>query len=173
MKSPLHKPDSSRATRPRTTLLDQFVAHENRPLSFGDTYSSKLRGDDITNIDDLFERFFDRTPKWIKALLTIRNQIVGRLGFETGSTSPGELPKHPIPGDSIGVFEVLGRSEDELFLGNDDRHITFRVSLTLQENSIGASTVAYANSRVGRLYLRCIRPFHQQVVKRMVNNATR
>lgn len=160
-----------------TPLLDHFTDGEQRPLIIQDTFGGNIERDDVSNLDQLFVAFFEQSPKWIAPLMALRNQVVGRLGFETGSEMHGELPQHPMPGDAAGVFRVFGRSENELLLGNDDKHMSFRVSFALTDRQLAVSTVAYATTRIGQAYLRFISPFHRLVagsmVKRVLTNEER
>jgi hypothetical protein len=73
----------------------------------------------------------------------------------------------------VGVFRVYERTDDEVLLGEDDRHLDFRVSMLLQREGLEAprvvvATVVRYNGRLGRLYFAVVRPFHRRIVPAML-----
>lgn len=79
----------------------------------------------------------------------------------------------------IDFFRIRSRSERELVLGEDDRHLDFRISVLLQPGPPGtarelvATTVVNCHNLLGRLYLAAIRPFHHLVVRSSLRRAAR
>lgn len=116
----------------------------------------------------LARALFGRPPPWVRGLLALRDQIVGPLGAKTttairqAGASDGR--------DRVGFFPVLGRSEHEIVLGEDDRHLDFRASVLLQSDDRGArrlvaTTAVRCHNPLGRIYLWVIKPFHVLVVR--------
>ena len=72
------------------------------------------------------------------------------------------------PGASLGGFRVFQRVEEEILIGEDDRHLDFRVSvLRKTENECSwviISTVVRYNNWLGKVYFNLIRPFHKLIV---------
>ena len=67
-------------------------------------------------------------------------------------------------------FSVLSRSDKELVLGEDDRHLDFRLSLLLTSRENGrealtATTVVRCHNLLGRAYLTAIKLGHVLVVR--------
>ena len=80
-------------------------------------------------------------------------------------------------GSSLGLFEVVSKSENEIVLGQDDSHLNFRVSLLLEEIACKTrlhftTTVQYVHW-TGKLYFMVVKPFHQVIVKRMLKATKR
>ncbi|TIV23176.1 MAG: DUF2867 domain-containing protein, partial [Mesorhizobium sp.] len=79
--------------------------------------------------------------------------------------------------ESVAFFPVLSRSENELVLGVDDRHLDFRASILLGAlNDEGAfevvvTTVVHCHNTFGRAYLTLIKPFHVLVVRSNLSRA--
>ena len=71
--------------------------------------------------------------------------------------------------DRIDFFRILARSDRELILGEDDRHLSFRLSLLLRARPDGSgdelvATTVRCHSALGRVYLALIGRFHRLVV---------
>lgn len=131
---------------------------------------------DITKIGKLF---FASGPKWIDGLFTIRNKIVGLFGLKTSGNTTGrqkQLDNFKCEkGEQLGLFKVFDKTDNEIILGEDDRHLNFRVSLLLdkfegktkQKNLTITTTVKFNNS-FGRLYFLPVRLFHKLIVPTML-----
>ena len=78
-------------------------------------------------------------------------------------------------GESLGIFRVFDRRVDELLLGEDDRHLDFRVSVLVRNDGSDdwaiVSTVVRFNSWLGRAYFLPVRQFHKLIVPAMLRNA--
>ncbi len=79
-------------------------------------------------------------------------------------------------GPVIGFFPVLSKSATELVVGEDDRHLDFRVTLQLRADAahgreLVAGTVVHCHNRLGRLYLATILPFHRVIVRASLEQA--
>ena len=78
---------------------------------------------------------------------------------------------------SIGFFPILSRSESELVLGVDDRHLDFKLSILIRASDgeidfdVVATTVVDCHNNFGRAYLTLIKPFHVLVVRSNLNRA--
>ena len=70
--------------------------------------------------------------------------------------------------DFFRLYEIAG---DEAILGEDDRHLDFRVSVQRRSGDIVVTTVVRCHNRLGRLYLALITPFHRIVVRSMLQRA--
>jgi len=74
-----------------------------------------------------------------------------------------------VSNERVGFFPVQWESEDEIVLGEDDRHLDFRLSLLRSHSAAGtqliATTVVHSHNGFGLTYLNVIRPFHYLVVR--------
>jgi hypothetical protein len=85
----------------------------------------------VTVVDDgaamrvIAERALGSPPGWFKALMAIRDGVMGPLGVRTSA----DLRHVWSDRQRIDFFPVLAESADELVLGEDDNHLDFRLSL--------------------------------------------
>jgi hypothetical protein len=97
---------------------------------------------------------FGRPPRWIGALMRLRNHI------------PGLEPL-----DSRTAFAPLDARDDEVLFGADTRHFDLRVSLFVDADSVVCSTLARPRTRRGRAYLAVVSRVHPLVVRTMLARA--
>jgi uncharacterized protein DUF2867 len=111
-------------------------------------------------------RMMARVPRWVDALLVLRNIIVAPFGLKTS----GE--ERRAPRDLIGIFPVVSETPDRLVAGFNDKHLDFRVvvdvATTGQRQSVTATTLVLTHNWLGRTYLAIIMPFHRMVVRAML-----
>ena len=112
------------------------------------------------------ERMFSRSPRWVEALIDLRNAIVAPFGLKTSGI--GE----PNTGGVIGIFPVLSETPERLIAGFDDHHLDFRVVIEVAAAAGGrdvtATTLVLTHNWLGRTYLAVITPFHRLVAKAML-----
>ncbi len=123
--------------------------------------------------------FFTSSPQWVGALFALRNRIVALFGLKTSgsSTNRQELLNRFTcqKGERLGLFKVFDKTEQEVILGEDDKHLDFRISLFLDQTPGGtgvktltiSTTVTFHNAW-GRLYFVPVRPLHKQIVPAML-----
>jgi hypothetical protein len=97
-------------------------------------------------------------------------------------TSERNTPNKPqppySPGQQIGTFTIQAISDNEVVLGENDKHLDFRTSLLIRRSinsEIVISTVVRThNNTFGKLYFFIVKPIHRIIsaltVNRMVNN---
>lgn len=111
-------------------------------------------------------RMMARAPRWVDALLALRNLIVAPFGLKTSAT--GER----VPRDIIGIFPVVSETPERLVAGFNDKHLDFRVVLDVgtvgARQSVIATTLVLTHNWLGRTYLWIIMPFHRLVVRAML-----
>lgn len=152
------------------------VATAFKSGSLADAFSIQLPADASANPDVLARFIFSHQPSWIGALTKVRDAIVAGFGLKTA--------KHlaTLSGDAaasrISIFKVYSTSETEIVLGENDKHLDFRVSILCTPgsppnvgNQLTLSTVVHCHNRLGRAYLSVIAPFHRQVVKASLRRA--
>ncbi len=105
----------------------------------------------------------DRIPGWARWLMRLRNRLVAPFGLKP---APDEtLP----PQAAIGMFPVISSASDKVVLGLNDKHLDFRIVITVREASTGgqrvsATTLVKVNNGFGRAYLAAVMPFHKLIV---------
>ena len=116
--------------------------------------------------------FFVSGPKWVDKLFSFRNKLVRLFGLKTSGKIEDrqKLPDNfkCEQGDQIGLFKVYSKTEKEVVLGEDDKHLNFRVSLFIDQQTgnqmnkkLIISTTVKFNNWFGRLYFLPVKPFHK------------
>jgi Protein of unknown function (DUF2867) len=112
------------------------------------------------------ERMFSRGPRWVEALLDLRNMIVAPFGLKTSGA--GE----PNAGGMVGIFPILSETPERLVAGFDDHHLDFRVVVDVAPANGGrdvtATTLVLTHNRLGHAYLTAIVPFHRLIAKTLL-----
>ncbi|MEO1448550.1 MAG: DUF2867 domain-containing protein [Bacteroidota bacterium] len=126
-------------------------------------------------VADAAKSFFTSTPPWVKALMQIRNAIVAPFGLKIDAPETSLGPEEQRnaftaqAGDQLGIFKVYDVSEQELIMGEDDKHLDFRVSVLKDEPTeegtrLILTTTVYFHNRWGRLYFLPVKPIHKFIV---------
>jgi hypothetical protein len=112
------------------------------------------------------EKMTARGPRWIEALLRLRNRLVAPFGLKTAAPTGNGAPDH------VGIFPVISEMPDRLVAGLDDAHLDFRlvvdVAGTGSERRVTATTLVLTHNLLGRTYLAVILPFHRLIVPSML-----
>lgn len=105
-------------------------------------------------------------PRWIDALLRLRNILVTPFGLKTSGEGA------PAPGGMIGLFPVVDETPERLVAGFDDLHLDFRIVVDVSGNAasrqVTSTTLVRTHNLLGRTYLALIMPFHKLVVRNMM-----
>jgi len=152
------------------------VATAFKSVNLADAFSIQLPSDASTNPDVLARFLFSVQPSWIGALTNVRDAIVAGFGLKTAKHL-ATLSSDPAA-KRISIFRVFSTSETEVVLGENDKHLDFRVSVLCTPdspsgtgNQLTLSTVVHCHNRLGKTYLSIIAPFHRQVVKASLRRA--
>lgn len=147
-----------------STITPLLPAPATKP-AIEDAYRQAITNPDVTDIDSAVRAFFENSPAWLERLMKFRNSIVSKIGFETGDGERRELPERFEAGDNVGAFGVLERSDDEIIMGGDDTHFSFRLSLWMPEGTrdLQVTTIGHHHSTIGRAYLTVVAPGHRLI----------
>lgn len=152
----------------RTRLTDKQKVLLSK-IDFSDTFSTTNH---VNNIEEITNLVFNTTPTWINLLFTIRNKVVGLFGLKT--EKPKDYNENFKVGGYVKFFKIFSISDNEVILGADDSHLNFRALVKNDKSdlyNIKVVTLVEYNNTKGKVYMSVIKPFHRQVVKRMVKNA--
>lgn len=115
------------------------------------------------NARDACTRMVLHGPRWIDALLRLRNILVTPFGLKTSGEGA------PAPHGLIGLFPVLSETPERLVAGFDDSHLDFRIVVDVTGDAGGhqvtSTTLVRTHNLLGRTYLALIMPFHKLVVR--------
>lgn len=157
-----------------------ILKKDSKLFDYSDSYQrsfSDIEGTiDSTKIGLLF---FSGRSKVTDILFAIRNKVVVLFGLKTSGQmrDSQKLSDHfkCEPGEQRGLFRVFDKTEDEVVLGEDDKHLNFRVSLFLDripddtgKKSLTITTTVKFNNLLGRVYFMIVRPFHKLIVPAML-----
>jgi hypothetical protein len=135
---------------------DGLLAGALPSVDAGDTWSTPLLPGDARDVATWNRAALGATPAWVTALMRLRDLVVRPLGLrrteETGRTG----------------FPEIARAADEILLGVDDRHLSFRVGLRVAQGQLHLVTLVQLHNAVGRLYWSVVRWFHPLVVRALV-----
>ena len=151
-----------------------------RTVNLADAYAIRVPHDAVSDPEALARFVFSTSPAWVTKLMAVRDAAVAGFGLKTSRQLRSKSSDAPSAG-RVGIFRIYETSADEIVMGEDDKHLDFRVSVRYEPNSAAAgsaprvivSTVVHCHSLFGRSYLTLIEPFHRAVVKSFLRRAAR
>jgi hypothetical protein len=162
---------------PEKSVLSQG----KKDFDYVDSFEGELKhGSRNIDITEIGNAFFTSGPKWGKKMFAFRNKIVGLFGLKTGSETEKQQLEKDFKcevGERMGIFTVFDKTDNEIVIGENDKHLDFRVSLLFDENknhfdekSLTISTTVKFHNWLGVLYFLPVRPFHKLIVPAMLQN---
>lgn len=168
--------DTVKSQLPKESLLNVNKQSYHYIDSFQGSIIDK---EDIILPIDVLKAFFNTSPKWIETLFTFRNKLVRVFGLKI--TNKIQNKKEIVanlkgePDEQIGIFKIFETSNQEIVLGENDKHLNFRVSLFIEKNKtiitqkqITITTTVVFNNWFGKLYFFPVKPFHKIIVPVML-----
>lgn len=150
-----------------------------KDFDYMDSFEGELMNKEL-DITTVGKAFFTSSPKWGKKMFTFRNRVMGLIGLKTGyegEKQPTEKDFQCEVGERAGLFKIFDKTSSEIVLGEDDKHLDFRVSLLIDktskdanQNSLTISTTVKFHNWLGVLYFLPVRPFHRLIVPAMLKN---
>lgn len=120
-------PSELTPVKPVALPTQSAVAAIYESTDLADAFAVQLPLGTSSDPDVLWRFLISQQPSWIGWLTSVRDAIVACFGLKTAkhlATLSGEANA-----DRIGIFRVYGRSEAEIVLGEDDKHLDFRLSV--------------------------------------------
>jgi hypothetical protein len=145
--------------------------------TFHDSFEAELSDPALSPIE-IFQRASRATPGWAARLMAIRNRAVKLVGLkDVGALA--ERVARPADayqiGDRLGIFTLMARTDDEIVLGIDDRHLDVRVSVLKFERDgamrYALSTAVKTHNLLGRLYMIPVGRIHPIIVRALMREA--
>lgn len=146
--------------------------------NLADAYTIELPSGALVNPELLARFIFSQQARWVSSLMAVRDAVVGRFGLKTAKqlTSLGAESET----GRVGIFKIYGTSPSEVVLGEDDKHLDFRISVLCSgspspggKRHLTLSTVVRCHNRMGRLYILVIAPFHRLIIQSSLRRAAR
>ncbi|WP_321424186.1 DUF2867 domain-containing protein [uncultured Bacteroides sp.] len=145
-----------------------FIYDVCRKADYVECYQSKANKGTITL--ELCLSSFLVEPKWVTFLYKLRNTLVKPFGLET--TTELNIDPNAQKGHNFGFFKVLERSEQEILLFANDKHLEAWFSLQHEANQeisvVKFATVVRFHNLMGKIYFSIIRPFHYLIIRNML-----
>lgn len=161
----------------KTSLPEKsLVVTSLKKFDYEDAFLCKFQSAREITVDDLVFAFFHSAPKWVEVLFNLRNKIVRLIGLKVPDLSNKEeqIKNFKVEqGAVIGLFKVFDRTQNEVLMGEDDRHLNFRISFLLEKKpentySFILSTTVLIHNFLGKIYFFPVKPFHKLVVHAMM-----
>ena len=135
---------------------------------FLDCYSVEVDRVDAP-LHEVAQHLLTDMPCWIRSLLAVRDLAVSPFGLKTTSSLPtnATIRSSVEVGEAINFFHVRRIDEDEIILGEDDRHLDFRIAVRRDRDKpsrISLATWVRTHNPLGAAYLRTITAFHILIV---------
>jgi hypothetical protein len=137
-----------------------------------DAFRGTVDATRFPDVDSVARAFVAMSPRWVAILMRLRDSAVGIFGLKRSVDAPPSAPegKHLAPGDLLGFFRVMERNDAEIVVGEDDRHLDFRVSFLHEGSSVVVTTVVKFHNAWGRMYFLPVAPFHRLIVPAMLRS---
>lgn len=150
-------------------MVKPLMPHPALPdADWADCFELKIPNSDLTAIAAA-RTMLSRFPFWVRLLIRVRDAVTSLFGLRSSSDHQAdELEK-------IGFFPVVSKSDNQVVLGFDDRHLDFRVVIDVRSDDQGrrlvdATTLVRRKILLGWIYLAIITPFHRLIVATTLSN---
>lgn len=135
---------------------------------FYDCYTTQAGQDPRTALA-LYLDVVRRAPGWVNRMMALRNRIVSRLGLKDLGhlgTLDTRKPAHAYRVcDRVGIFSLKYLSDQEIILGDSDKHLDVQVSIhKTASGTVSVSTVVHIHNLLGRVYMLAVGPLHKLIV---------
>jgi hypothetical protein len=142
-------------TRQTTIPENSIISNGFEGIDYCDAYRAVKPTSD--SAEKIAAEIFN-LPKWVNWLMNIRNSIAGVFGLKSSKETRER---------QTTFFAVIEKSENEIVMGENDKHLNFRVSVSIDRiNSvIYLTTLVHFNNFLGRVYFFPVKPFHKIIVK--------
>ncbi|KMN82929.1 hypothetical protein HNO92_001153 [Chromobacterium alkanivorans] len=154
---------------------DSILAPLYRSADLLDAYAVQLPAGASDDLEILARAGFERQAWWIRALTRVRDMIMAPVGVKSSrAVGLAAAARGPV----IGFFPLLSKSAGELVMGEDDRHLDFRLSIQQRVGAAGGRelvvvSVVHCHNLLGRTYLAAITPFHRVIARTSLEQAAR
>ena len=139
-----------------------------------DAFAIRLPVGASDDLEVLARITFEQQAWWIRALTRLRDVAMAVVGVKSSrAIGAAAAARGPV----IGFFPLLSERAGELVVGEDDRHLDFRVAILQRTGASGRElvvvTVVHCHNRLGRTYLAVIAPFHRTILRANLERAVR
>jgi hypothetical protein len=160
--------------------LNSDIAKMFPDAYFFDAYGMPLKHEGRSALE-IYLNVIGKTPAWVDFLMALRNRVVGLFGLKNLGAL-GELKKMKAAveyriGDRVGIFSLISMTDNEIILGDSDKHLDVKVSLCKlnddAEESVAITTVVHIHNLLGRVYMLFVTPFHRIIAPAVLARAAK
>lgn len=161
--------------------LDSEIQRRLAGADFFDSYEVALPpADAACSALELSLQTFLKAPAWVDFLMRVRNRVVGLLGLKNlGALSEVERRKEASAyrvGDRVGIFSLRHLRDNEVILGDSDKHLDVLVAVgkyTRGDTALmSVTTVVHVHNRLGRCYMFLVAPAHKLIAPATLRHRT-
>ena len=162
----------------KSTIPDSSILRkQNEPFNYIDSFSTCFSDpDNEYGINEIMKLFITCGPGWAGWLMSLRDKIVKPFGLKTSEDTLPQQSENYEPCSQHGIFKIFDKTDNEIILGENDKHLNFKVSLLLDPDTnpdnkrISITTVVRFNNLLGKAYFLPVKPFHKLIVKGSLEN---
>ena len=141
-------------------------------IDFADGYRGRIELPYLTALQGA-RAIFENPPRFAVALMALRNSLVAPFGLR----APNRLNRDATDHQMVGIFPLLSASPEEVILGGNDRHLDFRIWVSIEKDKTGCdltiSTLVRFNNFFGKVYLITVMPFHRMLSRHLLRRGLR
>jgi hypothetical protein len=160
--------------------LSSDIAKQLEGADFFDSYEMPLEHGGRSALE-IYLCVVSKTPAWINFLMATRNRVVSLFGLKNlghlGDLKRTKAVSDYRIGDRIGIFTLLSNTDNEVIMGDSDKHLDVKVSICklVQDGkeSVASTTVVHIHNLLGRVYMLFVIPFHKLIVPAVLARAYR
>ncbi len=162
-------------TRAVTLPAGCALATRQHDADFADAYEVLVPASSLT-ATEIYRALSRQTPGWINKLMRLRNQVVQPLGLKDLGALSAVPSGEAVPGQRMGLFEVVSVAPHELVLQDDDKHLVVQLSVLRQSHDavhdkLTLSTVVHIHNALGRVYMLFVGPAHKIIAPALLRRA--
>lgn len=150
-----------RHVAPRQARPSALLRHHLPAIDAADCWATPRHPAESEDPLEWARALLGRAPRWVSALMAMRNAVVAPLGLA--------IPRGSMPETG---FPLVASSDREAVLGLDDSHLDFRVSVEVDAAEVRVLTAVHRKNWLGRCYWALVRHLHPIVVRGMIRSST-
>jgi Protein of unknown function (DUF2867) len=151
--------------------LTSDISKQLQGADFFDSYEMPLEHAGRSALE-IYLGVIRETPAWINFLMAARNRVVSVFGLKDlghlGDLQKSKSASDYRVGDRIGIFTLLSNTDNEVIMGDADKHLDVKISVCKLapdgKESVAITTVVHIHNLLGRVYMLFVVPFHKLIV---------
>lgn len=147
------------------------IAKQLQGADYFDSYEMPLEHEGRSALE-IYLGVISKTPAWVNFLMETRNRVVTLFGLKNlghlGAVNQLKTASDYQIGDRIGIFTLLSNTDNEVIMGDADKHLEVKVSICKLaqggKESVATTTVVHIHNFLGRVYMLFVVPLHKLIV---------